>query len=177
MWKILDIKKGEIVVVILPDRTYSRDIITVTSQLAKKYNNICYVSLNKPYNSLIKSFEYKKIDKNKFLFVDSITKQSRSVKNLENCIFTKSVSALTGLNISINRALEIRKFEILIFDSLSTLLIYHHDSTVTKFVHSLIGTTRIFNCTTVFTCLEGDAKSALIKDMGMFVDKIILFVK
>ena len=175
--KILDIKEGEVIVVIIPDRTYGKDIIDLTSQLAKEYNNICYVGLNKPYNSLMKYFEDKKIDKSKFFFIDAITRHSKSVKDLKNCIFIKSVSALTDLNIAITKKLEGRKFGILIFDSLSTMLIYHPASTVTKFAHSLIGMTRVYNCTVVFTCLEGDSKSALIKDLGMLVDKIMLWLK
>ena len=172
--KILDIKKGEVVVVIIPDKTFGRDNIEVTSQLSKDYNSICYISLNKPYFHLIKSFEDNKIDINKLFFIDAVTKASKSdIKKLKNCIFINSISSLTKISISIASALESGKFGCLIFDSLSTMLIYHDTVTVTKFMHSLIVTARSFKCTTVFTCLKGNEKSPLIRDLSMFVDKII----
>lgn len=176
--KILDIKKGEIVVVVIPDKpfevTFSKAIIGITSQLSKDYNSICYISLNKPYYHLIKSFEDNKIDINKLFFIDVVTKPSKSdIKRLKNCIFINSISSLTKISISIANALESGKFGCLIFDSLSTMLIYHDTATVTKFVHNLIVTARTFNCTTVFTCLKGDERSTLIKDLNMFVDNII----
>ena len=162
------------VVVIIPDKKYGRDMIDVTIQLSKDYNSICYISLNKPYYHLIKSFEDNKIDINKLFLIDAVTKASKSdIKKLKNCIFINSISSLTKISISIANALESGKFGCLIFDSLSTMLIYHDTATVTKFVHSLIVTARSFKCTTVFTCLKGDEKSPLIKDLGMFVDNIV----
>jgi len=44
---------------------------------------------------------------------------------------------------------------------------------VTKFIHSLSGKIRAIGCLGLFTALEGDTDSALIKEMGMFVDKVI----
>ena len=168
---IVDIKKREIIVVIMPNTTYNKGLLDITNQLAKHYSSICYVCLNKPHNSIIRSFENNKINKNKFLFVDAVSKPSK-VEVSANCISVRSISALTELGITVGKALEKGKLQVLIFDSLSTLLIYHGPATVTRFVHNLIGRVRELNCTAVFTCLEGDAKSNLIKDVGMFVDKI-----
>lgn len=176
--KKLDIKKGDVVLVIIPDKpfevTFSKAIIEITSQLSNVCNIIGYISLNKPYYHLIKSFEDNKIDINKLFFIDAVTKPSKSdIKRLKNCIFINSISSLTKMSIDITNALKSEKFGCLLFDSLSTMLIYHDVNTVTKFVHNLIVTARSFKCTTVFTCLKGDEKSSLIKDIGMFVDNII----
>ena len=168
----LGIKKSEVVVVVIPDNTYSTDIIDVIGELAQDYSTICYVSLNKSYESLKKPLEEKKIDIDKFLFLDAVAKTSKPDEEV-NRIIINSVSALTDLSIAITKAIENGRIGSLIFDSLSTMLIYHDDATVTKFVHDLISKTREVNCTTVLTCLEGDAKSSLIKDLGMFVDKVI----
>lgn len=80
---------------------------------------------------------------------------------------------MTELSIAITKALKKGKFKTLIFDSLSSMLIYHNAATVTKFAQNIIGKLRSFNCTTVFTCLEGDANSPLIGNLGMYVDEII----
>lgn len=77
------------------------------------------------------------------------------------------------MSIAISNALESGRFGCMIFDSLSTMLIYHDVVTVTKFVHSLIVRARSFNCTSIFTYLRGDIKSPLIKDLAMFVDEVV----
>ena len=59
------------------------------------------------------------------------------------------------------------------FDSLSTLLIYNKKETVSKFVHSVVNKIKASNITAVFTALEGDTQSALLKEIGMFVDEVI----
>lgn len=109
----------------------------------------------------------------KFLFIDTTTKPLKSAAELNNCIYVSSISALTELNITITKALEKGKFEILIFDSLSTMLIYHNASTITKFVHNLIGKLRALNCGAVFTCVASDAKSTLVSQLSMLIDKRI----
>lgn len=168
---MLDIKKKEIIVVIIPNKAYSKDIITVSGQLAKDYKSICFVSLNKPHHTLLKSFEDKNIDKNKFFFIDAVEKEK--AKESHNIITVRSISSLTNLSIVINKVLEKGKFESLIFDSLSTLLIHHDAATVTKFIHDLIRKLRLVNCTAVFTSLQGNSSSSLIRDLSMIVDKII----
>ena len=60
-----------------------------------------------------------------------------------------------------------------ILDSLSTLLIYEEPSTVIKFSHSIISAFRSREVKAVLTCLEGDVGSELIKDLSMFVDKVV----
>lgn len=158
---------------IIPDRTYSNDLINVTKQLASSYSIICYVSLNKPYNSLMKNFEDNNIDKNKFFIIDATSKPFKQIQESENCIFISSISAIGELNIAVAKVLKKGKFEALIFDSLSTMLIYHDAGTVTKFIQNLIREIRMVNCTAVFTCLEGDSQTSLIKEMGMFIDRVI----
>ena len=162
--------------VIVPDTSYSKNLLDFAKQLSEKYKDVCYVSLNKPYGHLIKSFEDHKIDKNFFFFIDAVTRPSNPVKK-ENYIFISSISALTDLSIAITKTLETRKYKSIIFDSLSTMLIYHEAATVTKFMHSLIGEVRAVKCIGVFTCLEGDVKSSLIKDLGMFVDEVVKIKK
>lgn len=172
MYKILDIEKEEIVVVVIRDKSYSEDLTNLIRQLAEDYSGICYVTLNKQAYLFAKNLEDKNINASKFLFIDTASKASK-LKELENCIYISSIFALNELSIAITLTIEKRKFDIMVFDSLSTMLIYHDIMNITKFVHNLIGKLREVNCGAIFTCLEADAESPLIKDLGMLVDKIV----
>ena len=95
-----------------------------------------------------------------------------NVKDTENVKYVSSPSALTELSLCITDGHKKHNSDCLLFDSLSTLLVYHQINTVARFAHSLIAKTGANNTTIVFTILEGDAESVLVKDLGMFVDKI-----
>ena len=173
-----DIIKGmeanQIVLIIIPNEIYSDAIMDIAKQLSGKYKNICYVSLNKLYNSLIAALEKKGVNTGKFYFVDAITKTADpNFDGGKKCKCVSSPSHLTEISLEISAGLKDNKPDCLLLDSLSTLLIYQKDEVVTQFVHSLVARLRSANCTTFFTALEGDTQRNLIKQLGMFVDKTI----
>lgn len=168
------IGSSAIVVLIIPNEKYNQYIVDIAKELGTPYSAICYVSLNKLYNALSRSMDAHSINKNKFFVVDAITRSVTSnPPEFDNCFYVTSSSALTELSLSISSALATNAFQCLLFDSLSTLLIYNKSDVVTQFVHDQMGKVMSANCIAIFTCLEGDTKSDLIKNLGMFVDQII----
>ena len=83
-----------------------------------------------------------------------------------------SPNSLIELSLAITQALNKENPDAFVFDSLSTLLIYERDATVTKFIHSLIGKIKATGIDAYFTSLEGDSHNESIKDLGMFVDRV-----
>ncbi|MGM5480836.1 MAG: DUF7504 family protein [Nanobdellota archaeon] len=161
-----------VVVVVVPNEKYTEYIKEIANELAKGSKAVCYVSLNKLYASLNRLFDAKL--KNKFFVIDGITKSAMpDAPSADNCVYVSSASALTELSLSMNQVLNTGQFDSLLFDSLSTLLIYNKGDVVTQFVHDQMGKVVTLGGNAVFTCLEGDTKSSMIKDLGMFVDKVI----
>lgn len=168
------IKKGKIIVLVIPNEEYTKKILDIAKHFSTTHKATCYVSLNKLFNSLNTSLKEAKIKQDRFLFIDAITKSANpNAKAADNCLFVSSSSALTEMSISIGKCLGTGKFDGFLFDSLSTLLIYNKGETVCKFVHDLINKIKKSGTTAVFTALEGDTKSALLKDISMFVDEIV----
>jgi hypothetical protein len=161
------IKENDIMVFVIPNKDYRTALVKIAKALSKLHKKICYISLNKPHKALLKEFEKNGIEHNKFLFIDCVGKGPS-----EGVLYVSSPKALTEMNITINKALA-RGIESNLFDSLSTLLIYEQPSTVIKFTHSVISSFRNKGIKAVFTCLKGDAKSELIKDLSMFVDNVV----
>ncbi len=122
----------------------------------------------------IDSLQKAKIPQNKFLFVDSITKSANpKAEDAANCMYCSSASALTELSLTIDKVIQTGKFDALLFDSLSTMLIYNKPGVVCKFVHNIINKIKAKKITAVFTALEGDTESDVLKNLGLFVDKVI----
>ena len=167
------LKETQIIVLVIKDSEYLNNMLNLTKDISQVSKRICYVTLNRPYMSIVELFLKSNIDLSKFYFVDAITKTAEMVETKDNCEFVSSPGALTELSLTISNILEKEKFDYLIFDSLSTLLVYESDTVITKFIHFLIAKIRVIGCNAFFTCLKQDNSSLLIRDINMFADKII----
>ncbi|HIE34528.1 MAG TPA: hypothetical protein EYP86_05255 [Candidatus Altiarchaeales archaeon] len=174
----LDLKKEiesfNVVVLVIPNDTYTECLLEISKQLADSYENICYVNMNKLFSALMKSFERKGVNRGKFFFIDAITKSALpDIEDTENCKFVTSASTLQELGMAINNELNKEVYNALIFDSLSTLRIYNEEEIVEEFIRYMTARIRLSNCIAVLTCLAGDTDTQLIKNIEMMADKVI----
>ena len=79
---------------------------------------------------------------------------------------------MTELSLTISKFIK-HDFDYLIFDSLTNLLVYESKAPVAKFVASLVNKIKESKTKAVFYALSIKEQEALIKESGMFVDKII----
>jgi archaellum biogenesis ATPase FlaH len=105
-------------------------------------------------------------------FVDAVSSKVGSMEPDKRAVFVSSPQALTELSIAIKKCVDTRKLDFVLFDSLSTLLVYEELSSMVKFVHSVISALRVKGKSCVFTLLKEDIKEELVKDLGMFADKV-----
>ncbi len=168
------LKPGRAILVIVPSELYRKNLMNLVAQAAKDHNRILYVALSESYETRIKDFKTHKISADKFYFIDARTPTLRpEARSSKNCTFVSSPEALTELKIAITKACEERGPEIAFFDSLSTLLSYLSDGLVARWAHDVIAKLRECSSAGVFMCLERDEQSYLVKDITMFVDKVI----
>jgi archaellum biogenesis ATPase FlaH len=168
-----DIKEKQVLLIILPKEKYSSEVINISNKISNLNNKICYVALNSPYNAIMSNLSNNNIAVDKFFFIDALTSEVQTPEPVENCIFIAAPNALTELSVAISEALNEQKCDNVIIDSLSTLLIYEEDSTIIKFSHNVITKIRVANSKAVFIVLKEDVSSELIKDLYMFVDKVV----
>jgi len=168
---------NQIIVLIIPEENYTERLINIVKEMNQLDGKICYISLNRPYNSLLTSFKKAGINTDNIYVIDAITRTAQLALKCDNCEFVSSPGALTELSVTISNLMETGRFKYIIFDSLSTLLVYESDNTIAKFVHFLMAKVRVVGCNAIFTCLKQDADSILVKDINMFADKVINFEK
>ena len=162
-----EIKENKLLTAIVPTKDYKNRIIDIAKDFSSN-KKICYVSLSKPYSTVNESLKSRNIDTSSFIFIDAITKGAKT-KGEKNAVFISSPE----LNISIAKILEVGKARGVIFDSLSTLLIYENPTTVSKFVHSLTAKLRAMDVSAVFIVLKEDVNPELLKNLYMFTDKVV----
>jgi KaiC/GvpD/RAD55 family RecA-like ATPase len=168
------IKKGETVVYLVPSRSHKTAIERFLVSTCKRYKALCYATVTKPYDTLVKDFAAGNIPHQNMLFIDAITKHAgkKGSDEAANCIHVNSPSALTSLSLAIEKAIETKKFDVLVFDSISGLLVYNKKEIVCRFINDLIAKVRKVGVTCVLIS-EQETKQEVLADVSMFCDRTI----
>jgi len=135
-----------------------------------------YITVNRPYGSLVQLLKKEKIDTSKIFFIDLITSTlSNAPERKENCIFMGSASNLTDLSLAISEAVEAspetKKF--IFLDSLSTMLIYNEAGTLSKFSHFLTGRLRELKVSGVLISMDTETDRKLTTTLSQFCDRVV----
>ncbi|MBI4153055.1 hypothetical protein HY497_00905 [Candidatus Woesearchaeota archaeon] len=165
------VKAGTFISVI-PEMHYSESLIQILQSMENRA--LCFVTLNKPAASLEAGLVRFGISTQKIFFVDAVTGGLGKSQEKDNVLYLSSPEAFTELSIAVSEILRTGKFDALLFDSLSTLLIYADGYRAERFAASLIEKTKSTGSLGVYTCLEGDVQSSLIQRSCMHVDDIFM---
>ena len=166
-----ELSTNQTILLIMSSVDYNKEIVDVVKKLSGK--NIVYVTLNKTRDSLIELFKKNKIKTENIVFVDAISKTIKSVPDQsEGVYYVSSPGAMTELSLVISKFIK-HDFNYLIFDSLTNLLVYESKAPVAKFVASLVNKVKESKTQAIFYALSVKEQEALIKESGMFVDKVI----
>jgi hypothetical protein len=165
----LVVGKG-VTLVVVPEKEYASKINEIVSAASSSHSRICYTSLSKPCSTLSQSFSKNGIDTKKILFIEC---GGSSGGESGQVVHVSSPKALTEISIAISKVIDMGKIEILIFDSLSTLLVYADSSTVVKFAHSIITMLRSKGVDGMLMCAKSSQSEAIVKDITMFTDNVM----
>lgn len=163
--------ENQVVLCIIPDGNYQAKKLEIMRALAGISKHVCYVSYTKPYNTLKQ--ELKSSGLEGILYVDTLTMSVQQPPKVDDCIFVQAPTALIDVSVAISKLISEKERLNVLFDSLSSLLVYQDSHTVTKFLHNLINKIRVSNSKMVLLVLKKDSESELVKDLAMFVDKVM----
>ncbi len=134
-----------------------------------------YITVNKPYKTIVPYLEQKGINTKKLFFIDLITSEiSEATEKIDNCLFMESPKSLTDLSIALSEAVKSMPGDKFIFlDTLSTLLVYNQLTTVTKFAHFLTSKMRQWDINGLLVSMEKETDPNLQAQLAQFCDKVI----
>ena len=166
-----ELSENQTILLIMSSTDYNKEIVNILKKLPNK--NIVYVTLNKTQDSLVELFKKNRIKTDNIVFVDAISKTIKNVPDQSKGVYyVSSPGALTELSLAVSKFIR-HDFDYLIFDSLTNLLVYENKEPVAKFVASLVNKIKESRMRAVFYALSVKEQEALIKESGMFVDKVI----
>jgi len=166
------IRDGNVVLIIIPaDKLIETNTKILKRYITGKKNDVVYVTVNKPFSTLIAHFQKEKIDTSKIFIIDAISPHE---VRAQNAVFIKSPKELTNISITTTSTLEkLKKAKILIFDSISTLMVYNKFEVVKEFIHFISNKMKELKVTFVMTCIKEMTDKKTLSDLRAFVDNII----
>jgi uncharacterized membrane protein (DUF485 family) len=136
-----------------------------------------YITVNKPYETLVNYLDEHKIPTKNIFFIDAISRfASEEVKITENCLFIPSPSHLTDLGIALSQALEEMRHKenkFIFLDSLSTLLVYNSFEVVAKFIHFIISRLRILGLVGIILSIEKQIDKKMLNILVEMCDNVV----
>jgi len=166
------IKEGNVVLLVTPaEKLIETNTELLKWYISKKKYNVVYVTVNKPFSTLIERFQREKIETSKIFIIDAV---SPSTTTTGNAIFIGSPKELTNISISTTSTIKkLKTAKILVFDSISTLLVYNKFETVKDFIHFISNKMKALKVTFVMTCIREMTDEKVIAELRAFVDEII----
>ncbi|MFQ6081323.1 MAG: hypothetical protein ACE5OW_06620 [Candidatus Bathyarchaeia archaeon] len=184
--KLIDLKQrinsltpNWVILLVVPGEQYFASNLNLLKTLIDELNlRGIYVTVNKPSSMLAKVFEQKGIEVDRLFFIDSVSKMAGICpEETENCIYTDAPSNLTSLQIAIGESIKKvggpNEEKFLLFDSLSTMLIYNTPDKVSKFSHLFITRLRKYGLNGVIICLEREQEQGFLDSISLFCDETI----
>jgi len=175
--ELADLPENFIVLLIVPAEKYAEANSELLKYMVTEKNlQGIYITINKPYKSILEQLKKDKIDPKKIFFIDAITQTAGGTpEKTDEVLYMASPQNLTDMGIALEQALQSiqAKEKFLFLDSLNTLLIYNSADTVASFTHFLTGKIRVMGLKGVFISLKKDTDHQLIEMLSQFGDKII----
>lgn len=151
------------------------DPLEFTSELLKtidKKSRVLYVSVNKPCSILTELFKKEKIDYSKWFFIDCISSSMLSAEfPSKQCLYLASPSSLVDLAVEINERIE--SSDLILFDSVSSLLYYNDYVSVLRLLNTLMANIRKSKNKGAYL-LSYDVKKEVMEDLALFADELVI---
>ena len=175
-----EITENKFVLVLLTEKQYGEKLKDLVKSIEKKHAKICYVCLSKPYSDVVNYLKDLHLDIGKFQFVDVLTSHYKKPSKVDNCIFIEDPNKLIAIRVAISKSITQKKCSVVIFDTISSLLMYEQSHDIVKFTHQLTIEQKNQDINKVFIVLKegdivGEYSEPLIKDLQMFTDRTFDF--
>ena len=159
-----------------PAHARERDIEIIKEISSLGYHTII-ISTNFPYSILIKLYRDAGVDPGSVSFIDSVTRTSIGhAEDIPGVVhFINNPGDLTDLGIAVTEALKDQsgKKVCILYDSISTMLIYLSSANISKFIHFVTNKLRLMRFSGIFIVVEKGLDPDVLTQLTMFVDTVI----
>lgn len=177
---IQEIAKSKFLLILLEEKEYAARLQEIIKSVEKTKTKVCYVCLSKPYTDVMEDLRKQDLNVRDFFFIDVLSSHYMEQEPADNCIFVSAPTDLAAVRAAIMKAVDEKKCSVILFDTISTLLVYQETSSILKFTHSILADDKQEYAKKLFIVLKngtipGKENKTLLKDLSMFADKTLHF--
>ena len=170
-------KDHELYLIISPPNEVRNKNIELIEQLLSEDYFVIVITTNQPYEILKKNYEKNGIPIESIHFIDTVTKYAMGCDPHpeKKCWFISNPANLTDIGIAVTeslRGLEGKKV-CLLFDSVSSMLVYISSQNITRFIHFITTKLRLLNFAGIFLVAEKGLDPDVLVQLTTFVDAVI----
>ena len=170
------IKVNQSIGILLPGNNYPDLLQALFEHMQSKPEEAwVYVSVTKPYDTLVKQYDFLSDAKN-IKFIDCISRAAGILRSDANCIYLESPTILEKLGLEIMNAfkeVDENTQKYLVVDSLSNLIVYNDPDIVTEFFYHIINKTRAKEIHTISLAIEEEGLEKHLNRLVYLNDKIL----
>ena len=163
------VTRSKITLGILPKERYQDLRPLIISRLAQLQNKICYITVNRPYKTIVEELETQRLRGDRISFLDATPGEKKSSSEY---VAVASPTHLTELSLAISKQIE-EGFDLAVFDSIDTLALYNEWKVAIKFLHLIINKIRASQSRALFLAIVSHDTSEIAKDLYMLVDSVL----
>jgi hypothetical protein len=172
-----DLDKKQIFLILATPATIRQRNIELIKEITSEGYHTIIVTINFPYNILSKLYAENGVDLKTVSFIDAVTRNSiGTAENIPGVVrFVNNPANLTDLGIAVTEVLKENagKKVCILYDSVSTMLIYLSSQNISKFIHFVTNKIRLMDISGVFLAVEKGLDPMLVSQLTTFVDKVI----
>jgi hypothetical protein len=169
-------QKKIFLVLAAPSNIRQRNIELISGISSYGFHTIV-ITTNFPYDILTKLYKEGGVDPSSVSFIDSVTRNSiGTAENIAGVVrYINSPGNLTDLGIAVTEVLKEHSGEkvCILYDSISTMLIYMSSANISKFIHFVANKLRLMNVSGIFLAVEKGLDPMLMAQLITFVDTVI----
>ncbi|OPX64446.1 hypothetical protein [Methanoregula sp. PtaB.Bin085] len=172
-----ELAKKEIFLVLATPATIRQRNIDLIKEISGLGYHTIVITTNFPYAILSKLYAEQGIDPAKVSFIDTVTRNSLgSAENIPGVVrFINNPANLTDMGIAVTEVLKEHSGQkvCILYDSISTMLIYLSSPNISKFIHFVTNKLRLMDISGIFLAVEKGLDPMLMTQLTTFVDSVI----
>ena len=172
-----DLAKNQIFLILTSAGNIRERNMEIIRELSGLGYHSVVITTNFPYSVLRKLYNQGGVDLTKVSFIDAVTRNSLgSAEDIPGIVrYINNPANLTDMGIAVTEVLkEHHSGKVcILYDSISTLLIYLSSANISKFIHFVTNKLRLMDISGVFLAVEKGLDPMLMTQLTTFVDTVI----
>jgi len=172
-----ELEQKKIFLILSSPGTIRQRNIEVIKQISTLGYHTIVITTNFPYSILTKLYTQSGVSPDSVSFIDAVTRNSiGSAENIPGVVrFVNNPANLTDMGIAVTEVLKEHsdKKVCIMYDSVSTMLIYLSSANISKFIHFVTNKLRLMDISGVFLAVEKGLDPMLMTQLTTFVDNVI----